>query len=743
MMKPNHVTILAVSVLAIVIAAGCSNRSIAVADEGAPQAYGAVPSPQQLAWQKLEMVAFVHFNMNTFTDREWGLGTEDTKTFNPTAVDCNQWVTALKAGGFKEIVLTAKHHDGFCLWPSAYTEHSVKNSPWKNGQGDVVNEFTDACHRENVKVGLYLSPWDRNSPYYGDSPKYNDYYLKQLTELLTHYGDISEIWFDGACGEGPNGKRQVYDWKSIFAVSAKYAPNAVMFQGDVENSRAVRWPGNEAGYVSVTNWNRSDANRDVARWYPAECDTSIRPGWYYHADQDRHVKSVEELLGVYYGSVGRGGVMMLNVPPDRRGQFNDTDVRRLAEFRQALSEIFARDLASGKVVSATNTRGSRFSPANLTGSDYDRYWACDDSTRQVSFTVDLGAPTVFNNIVLQEYIPLGQRIARFSVDALIDAKWQQVGKGTTIGYKRILWIPRLTATKVRVNILEAEASPVLTKFALYNGPRDAAVTPISLIAQKSATASNVHSNQTEFGADKAVDGDMETRWATDDGTSNCWLQVDAGEAVTVGKVHIAEFAPRIQQFQIEYKAQQSDDWKIAMAGNTAGQNYTKSFPAVTARWVRLHILKASDAPTIWEFQVYAPDAIKKPRTASLIEMKPITASNIHTNDPNLGPDMAVDGDMATRWATDDGTSECWLQSDAGSVVSVAKVHIAEFDPRITKFRIEYKIKESDDWKVALVGESAGLDYSKEFTPVQARYIRLHILTASSAPTIWEFQVFAP
>jgi len=573
-----------------------------------PAPFGSVPSEQQLAWQKLEMVGFAHFNVNTFTGNEWGSGHEDPSVFNPTALDCSEWARAFKNAGFKELIITAKHHDGFCLWPSAYTDHCVKNSPWKNGKGDVLREFSEACAQLGIKCGLYLSPWDRNSAYYGDSPRYNQYYLNQLTEILTHYGDITEVWFDGACGEGPNGKIQEYDWASYYSTVAKRAPHAVMFNGSATSGRGVRFSGNEAGFAARSNWNHDGNNPNSAGWYPVECDVSIRPGWYYHPDQNRQIKSVDDLLDIYYGSVGRGAVLLLNVPPDRRGLISEADIARLNEFHAALQSIFARDLAAGKPVTATNvrSRSKAFSPDNLTSKDYDRYWATDDDTRTASFEVNLGKPSSFNNIVLQEYIPLGQRVSAFTVEALIDNQWKQIAAGTTIGYKRILWIPRVMAPKVRVNITNSLAAPVLTKFGLFNGPRDVVIAPTSLIAQKPATASNVHGNQTEFGPDKAVDGDMETRWATDDATSECWLQADAGDAVTMGKVRIAEFAPRIQQFRIEYKLQPADEWKVALDGTTAGRDYVKSFPPVIARFVRLHILKASEAPTIWEFQVFGP-----------------------------------------------------------------------------------------------------------------------------------------
>ena len=294
----------------------------------------------------MEFTCFAHFGMNTFTDREWGQGTEDPKRFNPTAFDADQWVAACKRGGMKLLIATCKHHDGFCLWPSKYTEHCVKNSPWRNGRGDVVKEVSAACRRGGIRFGIYLSPWDRHEKTYG-SDAYNEYYKNQLRELLSNYGDIAEVWWDGACGEGPNGKRQVYDWAAYIKIVRELQPNALMAICGPD----IRWVGNENGLARETEWSvqppipdsHATANSasektwpidTVFRWYPAECDVSIRPGWFYHASQDRQVKSLRELLEIYYCSVGRNSVLLLNVPPDRRGRFHENDVARLGELRR-------------------------------------------------------------------------------------------------------------------------------------------------------------------------------------------------------------------------------------------------------------------------------------------------------------------------------------------------------------------------------------------------------------------------
>ena len=329
-----------------------------------------VPTPQQLEWQQMEFTAFLHFGMNTFTGNEWGHGTDSPELFNPSELDCEQWVKALKAGGFKMALLTAKHHDGFCLWPTATTEYSVKNSPWKDGKGDVVRELRDACEKYGMKFGVYLSPWDRNAVSYGDSPAYNKFFIEQLTELLTNYGEVHEVWFDGACGEGPNGKKQEYDWTAILAKIRELQPKAVTaIMGD-----DVRWVGNEGGMGRDTEWSATamapgsytekneamaalgidNMSKDLgsreliakaqeAYWYPSEVDVSIRPGWFYHADQDERVRSLANLVNIYYRSVGCNSVLLLNIPPDKRGLIHEVDVQRIKELSEYINKTFANN----------------------------------------------------------------------------------------------------------------------------------------------------------------------------------------------------------------------------------------------------------------------------------------------------------------------------------------------------------------------------------------------------------------
>jgi alpha-L-fucosidase len=452
-----------------------------------PAPCGAVPTQRQMAWFEREMIAFAHFGVNTFTDREWGEGKEDPAIFNPTALDARQWARACKAGGLRMLILTAKHHDGFCLWPSKLTEHSVRSSPWRGGKGDVVREAADACRAEGLDFGVYLSPWDRHEPSYGDSPRYNAYYMAQLEELLTGYGTISEMWFDGACGEGPNGKRQVYDFQAYWDRVRALQPACVMFS-DVGPD--VRWVGNEKGYAADPNWITIDRSRmklggrnpeqthgvmGAPDCVPTEVDVSIRPGWFYHAAEDGKVKSLETLLDIYYNSVGMNGVLLLNIPPDRRGLMHENDAARLAEFKAVLDETFARDLARGKACTASNTRGgdAAYAPALATDGDAATYWAADDGVMAATLEADLGGPATFDRAEVREFIRLGQRVKAFRVEALVGGQWKELARGQTIGRKRLLRFPSVEATKVRLVIDDALACPTIATLALYKAsPRD-------------------------------------------------------------------------------------------------------------------------------------------------------------------------------------------------------------------------------------------------------------------------------
>jgi len=442
------------------------------------------PSPRQLAWQELEFTCFVHFSINTFTDREWGTGRESPARFNPTDFDADQWARVCKDAGMKLLILTCKHHDGFCLWPSRYTEHSVKRSPFRNGKGDVVREVADACRRHGIKFGVYLSPWDRHEPTYG-TEAYDAFYKNQLRELLTNYGEIIEVWWDGACGEGPNGRRQVYDWPGYIEVVRKLQPNAVIFGQGPD----VRWVGNENGLAresewSVLPWGVGDrTQRDLGHrhdlvgaerlmWYPAECDVSIRPGWFYHASQDDKVKSLPRLLEIHYRSVGRNSVLLLNIPPDRRGRFPENDVARLMELRAVLDETFRDNLAAGAEVMADSTRQG-FDPAAVTDGKGDTYWIASERAKRASLLVDLGRSVTFDRALVQEMITTGQRVEAFRLEAFANGRWREVARATTIGYKRLLRFPAVTASRVRLTILESRDSPTIRELGLFKAsPRE-------------------------------------------------------------------------------------------------------------------------------------------------------------------------------------------------------------------------------------------------------------------------------
>ena len=460
----------------------------------APKSVGAIPSPRQLPWHEMEYYAFIHFNMNTFTDMEWGTGGEDPVLFNPTELDVNQWVKVIKDAGMKGVIITAKHHDGFCLWPSKYTEHSVKNSPWKNGKGDVIRELSDACHKAGLKFGVYLSPWDRNHAEYGREA-YVTYFHNQLRELLTNYGEIFEVWFDGANGGsgyygGANETRTIdahtyYQWDKTFAIVRELQPNATIF-GD--EGPDIRWIGNEKGFGTPTNWNPFTSNPSLQgkdhlhhlgegdenglNWIPAEADVSIRPGWYYHAREDLQVRPLEKMVDIYYASVGRGYNLLLNLPVDRRGLVHENDIKRLMELKKVIEADFAHNLVTDASITASNIRenNKQFKPEKTTDSDRNTYWTTDEGVTEASIELNFTKPTTFNRFMTQEYIPLGQRVKKFKLEYQKDGKWETIDEQTTIGYKRLLRFPSVTATKVRFTVLEAKGSPLINNIGLYNAP---------------------------------------------------------------------------------------------------------------------------------------------------------------------------------------------------------------------------------------------------------------------------------
>ena len=460
-----------------------------------PQPFGPIPTERQLRWHQMEFYGFVHFTVNTFTDREWGLGDESESVFNPTAFDPDQIASVAMAAGMKGLILTAKHHDGFCLWPSKYTEHSVKNSAWENGKGDVVKELARACRQKGLKFGIYLSPWDRNHKDYA-RPEYITYYRNQLRELLTEYGDIFTVWFDGANGGdgyygGTRGTRKIdartyYDWDNTRGLVRELMPMAVMFS---DAGPDFRWVGNENGIAGDPCWATLNAagrypggsseglttgERPGTDWIPPECDVSIRRGWFYHAKEDAEVKSPKQLLDIYYNSVGRGACLNLNIPPDRRGQIKDNDVRALREFRRILNATFGVNLAKGAKLTAVNIRdgAKSFSPENLLDGNRDTYWTTDDAVTTPELVFDMGKPVTFNVVSLREYLPLGQRIEAFALDQWQEGQWVQFVKGTSIGNLRLIRGQFVTTQKVRLRITQAPVCPALSEFALFAEPKE-------------------------------------------------------------------------------------------------------------------------------------------------------------------------------------------------------------------------------------------------------------------------------
>jgi len=448
----------------------------------APAPYGALPSDRQLDWHKLQYYAFIHFGPNTFTDVEWGRGTENPEVFNPTELDARQWARVIKAAGMEGVIITAKHHDGFALWPSSYSTHTVRESAWKEGTGDVLRALADACEEYGLKFGVYLSPWDRNHPKYG-TDEYNDVFKSMLGEVLTEYGDVFEVWFDGANGEGPNGKKQVYDFPSFAEVVREHQPNAVIFS---DAGPDIRWVGNEEGHADVTNWSTLNAGEfypgiggvndqllhgqeDGDTWLPTEVNTSIRPGWFYHADQDDKVKSLDRLIDNWFASVGMNGNFLLNIPVDARGLIHENDEKRLMELKAYLDEAFRDNLAPEGTIVATHTRGFRFLESFVVDSDLDSYWASKDNALEASIGVNFDRPTAVNTILLQEYIPLGQRVTGFVVKAKQGDVWTEVARGTTIGNRRIVRWPSLEADAISVD-LTGKAALTIANMELYNGP---------------------------------------------------------------------------------------------------------------------------------------------------------------------------------------------------------------------------------------------------------------------------------
>ena len=440
---------------------------------------GPVPTENQLWWQDLEMYAFIHYSLNTYTDQEWGFGNEDLQLFNPADLDCRQWARVCKQAGMRGIIFTAKHHCGFCMWPSQYTEYSVKNTPWKQGKGDVVRELADACREEGLKFAVYLSPWDRNHPEYGRK-EYVTYFRNQLRELLTNYGDIFEVWFDGANGGdgwygGANEKRTIdrttyYEWPETYRMIRLLQPHCLIWN-DGSDRGDLRWVGTEAGNVGETNWSLLNKDGEVTwnmlhygledgdSWVPGETNTSIRPGWFYHETENAHVKSLSKLMDTYYKSVGRNSTLLLNFPIAPNGRIHPIDSLRGIAFNKMIHEVFKTDLAAN----------------------------AKKHTKNNETIIDFGKPTAFNRFVAEEDIRYGQRVKKFSLEAEINGKWQPLkdalveqGDGlTTIGHRRIICFPTVNATRLRLTILDAKCQPVIKRTSVYLAPELTADIPDS------------------------------------------------------------------------------------------------------------------------------------------------------------------------------------------------------------------------------------------------------------------------
>jgi len=473
----------------VLVAAGLATAQSA----RGPSPYGAIPSARQITWHEMESYAFLHFTVNTFTGKEWGFGDESESTFNPTDFDADQIVGALKAAGFKGAILTAKHHDGFCLWPSKYNRHNVAYSSWKNGKGDVVREISDACRRSGLKFGIYLSPWDRNHGDYG-KPEYISYFRNQLRELLTNYGDIFMVWFDGANGGdgyygGARETRRIdnkiyYDWPGTIAIVRELQPGAVIFS---DGGPDVRWVGNERGIAPDPSWhtiNRAvtypgmadgpkilpTGLRNGPDWVPAEADVSIRPGWFYHESEDSRVKTPQQLLDIFYSSVGRGSDLNLNFPPDKRGRIPDVDAGNARQMRRILNETFAVNLIEKAKVKASATRAGNFAPAYVLDLRRETFWAAPDDQHTAELIFEMSSPVTFDVVLLQEVIELGQRLDGFSVDIWSEGNWREILSGQSVGYKRLDRLrERVSTSRLRLR-LRAPVAPVLGTFGVYLQP---------------------------------------------------------------------------------------------------------------------------------------------------------------------------------------------------------------------------------------------------------------------------------
>jgi alpha-L-fucosidase len=532
------------------LAAACALATRVAAVEP-PEPYGAPPSEAQLNWHNFELYGLVCFNMPTFTNEEWAFGDKPAAMYNPTDFSADQIVLAAKAGGLRALVLVCKHHGGFCLWPTKTTEYSIKNSPYKGGRGDIVGELAEACRRHGLLFGAYNSPWDRNHAEYG-RPAYVDAYREQWRELMTNYGELFELWLDGANGGtgwygGAKGRRNIdratyYDWPTTFEMMRELQPGAVIFS---DIGPGCRWVGNEHGHAGDPCWATIDfpiingkpagpgmgisrkllgsGSRDGTQWVPAEADVSIRPGWYYHPQQNGKVRTPQNLINLYFMSIGRGASLNLGLPPDTRGRMHDNDVDSLKRFGDWQRETFGENLAASSTAIASNVRGKdvRYAAERVIDGSRETYWCTDDTVLTPELTLDLGEDVEFNVVSLREFLPLGQRIDDWALDTWQDGRWVEFAKGTAVGSRRLVRTDYMTARKVRLRITKAAACPAVSEFALHREPEWARRTPITpdnpdLGMSKRGWSIHSCSYAAPGGgaAERAIDGNVRTLWHT-------------------------------------------------------------------------------------------------------------------------------------------------------------------------------------------------------------------------------------
>lgn len=654
---------------AAAIASALSLLAISVSSAEPPKPYGPVPNERQLKWHESEFYGFLHFTINTFTDKEWGYGDESPAQFNPTDFSAEQIVKTAADAGMKRLILTCKHHDGFCLWPSKFTEHSVKNSPWKNGKGDMVREIADACKKHGLEFGTYLSPWDRNHKDYA-TPAYITYYRNQLRELMTEYGPVTEVWFDGANGGdgyygGARERRKIdnktyYDWENTRKIVYENQPFATMFS---DGGPEVRWIGNERGIAGDPCWatlNRDDflpgvadtkrlnsGDRPGTHWVPGECDVSIRPGWFYHETEDGKVRSPDNLVDLFYKSVGRGANFLLNLPPDRRGRIHENDVKSLQGFRKIIDATFSMDLAQGAKASASNVRSpfvvpasagvssplagpasagrppeggtTNFDPANVLDGKRDTYWSTDDGITTPELVLDLGKPVTFNVVSLREFLPLGQRIEDWALDRMDNGSWVEFAHGTAIGARRLWRGQNVTTDKVRLRITKAPVCPAVSEFALFLEPDWARAGNNSIGIDPGMSKAKWKVARASYAAPKggearnAIDGDANTLWHTHgpegEKAPPQEIVIDLGEEVAVKGFlylprHDGTTRGTVDQYEF-YAGTDGKTWGEPVAkgefanikANPIQQTVALKQP-VTARFIRFVALHSADGTHI-------------------------------------------------------------------------------------------------------------------------------------------------